>query len=111
MIQHQLTEAPESSSRLLWLMSVALGAPAALILLTLDPDLALIAFSVLLFTGAAVAATFALAFRATPKPSDLNLWDIAGGLALTGCAASVFGEPEHVALLFEHLFERRSAAQ
>jgi hypothetical protein len=32
-------------------------------------------------------------------------------LALTGCAASIFGEPEHVALLFEHLFERRTAAQ
>jgi hypothetical protein len=30
---------------------------------------------------------------------------------LTGCAASVLGEPENVALLFEHLFERRTATQ
>jgi hypothetical protein len=111
MIQYQPTEAPESSSRLLWLVSVALVAPAALIVLTLNLDLALIAFSVLLFAGAAVAATFAFVFRTKPRAPDLNLWDIAGGLALTGCAASIFGEPEHVALLFEHLFERRTAAQ
>jgi hypothetical protein len=39
------------------------------------------------------------------------LWDVAGGLVLTGCAASVFGEPENAALLFEHLFERQPESQ
>ena len=111
MIQYLLSKGPARFSGLLWLMSIGVGLPAALIVLTLDSGLALTALSVLLFAAAAIAALLAFGFRTgrtTPRP---NLWDVAGGLVLTGCAASFFGEPENAALLFEHLFERRAATQ
>jgi multisubunit Na+/H+ antiporter MnhB subunit len=111
MIHYLLSKMPAPSSGLLWLTSIGVGAPAVLIVLALDPDLAFTALSVLLFAGAAIAALLAFGFRTewtTPNP---NLWDVAGGLVLTGCAASFFGEPENAALLFEHLFERRAATQ
>jgi multisubunit Na+/H+ antiporter MnhB subunit len=111
MIHYLLSKMPAPSSGLLWVMSIGVGAPAVLIVLVLDPDLAFTALSVLLFAGAAIAALLAFGFRTewtTPNP---NLWDVAGGLVLTGCAASFFGEPENAALLFEHLFERRATTQ
>ena len=111
MTQNLLSKTSASSSGLLWLVSAAIGLPAILIVLALDPDLVLAALSVLLFAGAAVAVALAFAFHAERRTPGLNLWDVAGGLVLTGCAASVFGEPENVALLFEHLFERQRATQ
>jgi hypothetical protein len=102
---------PTKSFGILVLLSVAIGVPALLIVRALDPDLVLAALSVLLFTGAAVSAGLAFMVRTEPTSQDLNWWDVAGGLVLTGCAASVFGEPENVALLFEHLFERQQASQ
>ena len=102
---------PASSFGVLLLLSAAVGVPALVIVRMLEPDLVLAALSVLLFVGAAVAAVAAFAVRTDRASRDLNLWDVAGGLVLTGCAASVLGEPENVALLFEHLFERQSAAQ
>jgi hypothetical protein len=110
MIQYLLRKTSPSSG-LLWLVSLGVGVPAILIVLALEPDLVLAALSLLLFGGAAIAAGLALAVHAERRTQDLNLWDVAGGLVLTGCAASVFGEPENVALLFEHLFERRAATQ
>ena len=59
----------------------------------------------------ALAAIMALSARARRNTENLNLWDVAGGLVITGCAASVMGEPEQVAQLFEHLFERRHQDQ
>lgn len=111
MTQHSLEKTPASSSRLLWLVSAAVGVPAVVIAQALEPDLALTALSAWLFVAAAVAGALALLLRAAQKTARANLWDVAGGLVLTGCAASVFGEPENVALLFEHLFERRAATQ
>lgn len=111
MIQHFLEKVSASSPGLLGLVSVAVGIPAVLIVLAFDPDMVLAALSLLLFGGAAIAAGLALAVHAERRTQDLNLWDVAGGLVLTGCAASVFGEPENVTLLFEHLFERRTATQ
>jgi hypothetical protein len=111
MIQYLLRKTSAPSSGPLWLVSVAVGVPAVLIVLALRSDLVLAAFSVLLFGGAAIAAGLAFAVRAERKTPGLNLWDVAGGLVLTGCAASVFGEPENVALLFEHLFERQPESQ
>ncbi len=110
MIQYLLRKTSPSSS-LLWLVSLGVGVPAILIVLALESDLVLAAMSVLLFAGATLAAGLALAFHAERRTPGLNLWDVAGGLVLTGCAASVLGEPENVALLFEHLFERRTATQ
>jgi hypothetical protein len=102
---------PAESSRLLTLLSVALAIPAALIVYSLEVELILPAFSVLLFSGAAVAAVLGCSVRAETNPEKLTLWDVAGGLVLTGCAASVLGEPDQATQLFEHLFERRSNTQ
>lgn len=102
---------PSESSGLLTLLSVALAVPAALIVYSLEMELILPAFSVLLFSGAAVAVVLACSVRTESDPEKLTLWDVAGGLVLTGCAASVLGEPDQVTQLFEHLFERRSNTQ
>jgi hypothetical protein len=101
----------ESSFGLLVLLSIALAVPAAFILNSLDVELILPAFSVLLFAGAAVAVVLAYSVKGKAKPENLTFWDVAGGLVLTGCAASVLGEPDQVTQLFEHLFERRSNTQ
>lgn len=111
MIQYLLSKMPAPSSGPLWLMSIGIGAPAVLIVVALDPDLALMALSVWLFAGAAIVALLAFGLRTERATPKLSLWDVAGGLVLTGCAASFFGEPENAALLFEHLFERRAATQ
>lgn len=102
---------PTQSAGLLTLLSVALAVPAALIVYSLEVELVLPAFSALLFFGAAVAVVLACSVRTETSPEKLTLWDVAGGLVLTGCAASVLGEPDQVTQLFEHLFERRSNTQ
>ena len=102
---------PTQSVRLLTLLSVAVAGPAFLIVHTLEMELVLPAFSVLLFSGAAIATVLAWSMRTEENPDNLSLWDVAGGLVMTGCAASVLGEPDQVAQLFEHLFERRSNTQ
>ncbi|WP_424627030.1 hypothetical protein [Bradyrhizobium sp. SYSU BS000235] len=102
---------PSESSGLLTLLSVVLAVPAALIIYSLDMELILPAFSVLLFSGAAISVVLACSVRTETNPEKLTLWDVAGGLVLTGCAASVLGEPDQVTQLFEHLFERRTNTQ
>lgn len=92
-------------------LSLLVAIPAMLIVRGLEPDMVLPAFSLLLFSGAALAVLLAFSARASRNLKDLTLWDVAGGLVMTGCAASVLSEPDQVTLLFEHLFERRSATQ
>lgn len=92
-------------------LSFAVAVPAFFIVYALEPHLVLPALSVLFFAAAALAAITALSIRTNKNTENLNLWDVAGGLVITGCAASVLGEPEQVAQLFEHLFERRSNIQ
>jgi fructose-1,6-bisphosphatase/inositol monophosphatase family enzyme len=92
-------------------LSLAVTVPAIFIVYALETHLVLPALSVMFFGTAALAAIMALSIRAGKKTESLNLWDVAGGLVITGCAASVMGEPEQAALLFEHLFERRSDAK
>lgn len=94
-----------SSSGTLVALSIALAAPAVFIVYALEPHLVLPALSVLLFSAAALAVVIALWIRTGKNTENVNLWDVAGGLVITGCAASVMGEPEQVAQLFEHLFE------
>jgi hypothetical protein len=102
---------PARSFSALTVLSVVVAVPALLIVHALEPDLVLPALSVLLFSIAGIAAVVALSIKAKKDSRNLNLWDVAGGLVLTGCAASVLGEPEQVAQLFEHLFERKSNSQ
>jgi len=92
-------------------MSVAVGASAIPLFYVLEPHLVLTALSAMLFVTAAVAAIVALSVKTRKNSEKINLWDVAGGLVITGCAASVLGEPEHAAQLFEHLFERGSKTQ
>ncbi len=94
-----------SSSGTLAVLSIVLAAPAFFIAYALEPHLVLPALSVLFFSAAALAAIIALWIRTGKNTENINLWDVAGGLVITGCAASVMGEPEQVAQLFEHLFE------
>jgi hypothetical protein len=94
-----------SSSGTLALLTIVLAAPAVFVVYKLEPHLVLPALSVLLFSAAALAAVMALSIKTQKNTENLNLWDVAGGLVITGCAASVMGEPEQVAQLFEHLFE------
>jgi len=89
-------------------LSLAVIVPALFIVSALEPHLVLPALSVAFFGAAALAAIMALSIRARKNTESLNLWDVAGGLVITGCAASVMGEPEQVAQLFEHLFEDRN---
>jgi hypothetical protein len=91
----------------LTVLSFVVAVPALVIVRVLEPDLVLPALSVLFFSIAGAAVLLAGATRARRNSEALNLWDVAGGLVMTGCAASVLGEPEQVTQLFEHLFERR----
>lgn len=87
-------------------LTLAVAVPAFFIVHTLETHLVLPALSVLFFGTAALVAIMAFSVRSKKNTETLNLWDVAGGLVITGCAASVMGEPEQVAQLFEHLFER-----
>ena len=98
-----------SSSGALAVLSIALAVPAILVVWKFEPHLVLPALSVVFFSAAALAAVTAFSIRARRNTVTVNLWDVAGGLVITGCAASVIGEPEQVAQLFEHLFETRSS--
>lgn len=92
-------------------LSVAVAASAVLLFYVVEPHLVLPALSALLFVAAALLAIAALSAKTRKNTESINLWDVAGGLVITGCAASVLGEPEHAAQLFEHLFERGTKTQ
>ena len=98
-----------SSSGTLAALSLALAVPAFLVVWRFEPPLVLPALSALFFVAAALAATIAFSIRTHRNTETVNLWDVAGGLVITGCAASVMGEPEQVTQLFEHLFETRTS--
>ena len=101
----------DGSLGVLAMLSVLVVVPAALIVSALEADLVLPALSVLLFSLAAIAAGVAGLIKAEKHVQYVTLWDIAGGLAITGCAATVFGEPDQAVQLFEHLFERSTKRQ
>ncbi|HEY0235141.1 MAG TPA: hypothetical protein VGC86_08830 [Afipia sp.] len=97
---------PPQSVFALAALTVVFAVPAGLIVRALEPDLVLPALALLLFCGAALTVLLAASVKSARNPKELTMWDIAGGLAITGCAASVLSEPDQVTLLFEHLFER-----
>ena len=82
------------------LLSMLIAAPAFLMIRLLEPELVLPAFSILLFSDAAIAAIVA-----RTKSENVTLWDIAGAFTMMGCAAAIFSEPDQVVRLFEQLFE------
>ena len=86
---------------ILALLSLLIAAPAFLMIRLLEPELVLPAFSILLFSDAAIAAIVA-----RTNSENVTLWDIAGAFTMMGCAAAIFSEPDQVALLFEQPVEQ-----
>ena len=91
---------------ILALLSVLIAAPAFLMIRLLEPGVVLPAFSVLLFSDAAIAAIVACAIHAPRNSENVTLWDIAGALTMMGCAAAIFSEPDQVVRFFEQLVEQ-----
>ena len=89
------------SFSILALLSMLIAAPAFLMIRLLEPELVLPAFSILLFSDAAIAAIVA-----RTNSENVTLWDIAGAFTMMGCAAAIFSEPDQVALLFEQPVEQ-----
>jgi hypothetical protein len=89
------------SFSILALLSMLIAAPAFLMIHLLEPELVLPAFSIVLFLDAAIAAILAHI-----NSENLALWDIAGAFTMMGCAATIFSEPDQVALFFERLVEQ-----
>jgi hypothetical protein len=87
-----------------WILALLsmLIAPAFLMIRLLEPELVLPAFSILLFSDAAIAAIVA-----RRNSEYVTLWDIAGAFTMMGCAAAIFSEPDQVALFFEQPVEQR----
>lgn len=91
---------------ILALLSVLIAGPAFLLIRTLEPGFVLPAFSILLFSDAAIAAIVACAIHARKTSENVTLWDIAGAFTMMGCAAAIFSEPDQVVRLFEQLVEQ-----
>ena len=92
---------------ILTLLSVLIVVPAFLMIRLLDPGFLLPAFSILLFSDAAIAAVLARAIHARRNSESVTLWDIAGAFTMMGCTAAVFSEPDQVVRFFEQLVEQR----
>src|SRR5216684_777131 len=88
---------------ILALLSMLIAAPAFLMIRLLEPGLVLPAFSILLFSDAAIAAV--VAHRNSKNVENVTLWDIAGAFTMMGCAAAIFSEPDQVAQFFEQPVE------
>jgi 4-amino-4-deoxy-L-arabinose transferase-like glycosyltransferase len=91
---------------ILALLSVLIAAPAFLMIRLLEPEFVAPAFSILLFSDAAIAAIVARAIHARRNSENVTLWDIAGAFTMMGCAAAIFSEPDQVVRFFEQLFEQ-----
>jgi len=65
---------------ILTLLSVLIVAPAFLMIRSLEPGFVPPAFSILLFSYAAIAYIVARAIRARRNSENVTLWDIAGAM-------------------------------
>src|ERR1700704_1485209 len=92
------------SSCILALLSMLFAVPAFLMIRLLEPELVLPAFSILLFSDAAIVAI--VAGRNSENVENVTLWDIAGAFTMMGCAAAIFSEPDQVAQFFEQPVEQ-----
>ena len=88
---------------MLALLSMLIAAPALLMIHLLESELVLPALSILLFSGAMIAALLARTDSENVALENVTLWDIAGAFTMMGCAAAIFSEPDQVALFFEPL--------
>jgi hypothetical protein len=88
------------------LLSVSIAAPAFLMIRLLEPGFVPPAFSILLFSDAAIAAIVARAIHARRNSENVTLWDIAGAFTMMGCAAAIFSKPDQVVRFFEQLVEQ-----
>jgi hypothetical protein len=91
------------SFSMLALLSMLIAAPALLMIHLLESELVLPALSILLFSGAMIAALLARTDSENVTLENVTLWDIAGAFTMMGCAAAIFSEPDQVALFFEPL--------
>lgn len=83
---------------MLALLSLLIAAPALSMIHLLESELVLPALSILLFSGAMIAALLARTDSETVTLENVTLWDIAGAFTMMGCAAAIFSEPDQVAL-------------
>jgi hypothetical protein len=90
---------------ILALLSLLVAAQVFMMIHLLEPGFVLPAFSILLFSDAAIAAIVARAIHARRNSQNVTLWDVAGAFTMMGCAAAIFSEPDQVVRLFEQLFE------
>jgi hypothetical protein len=88
------------------LLSMLIAAPAFLMIRLLEPGFVPPAFSILLFSDAAIAAIVARAIHARRNSENVTLWDIAGAFTMMGCAAAIFSKPDQVVRFFEQLVEQ-----
>ena len=88
---------------MLALLSMLIAAPAVLMIHLLESELVLPALSILLFSGAMIAALLARTDAENVALDNVTLWDVAGAFTMMGCAAAIFSEPDQVALFFEPL--------
>jgi len=93
---------------ILALLSLLVAAQVFMMIRLLEPGFVLPAFSILLFSDAAIAAIVARAIHARRTSESVTLWDIAGAFTMMGCAAAIFSEPNQVVRFFEQLFEQHS---
>jgi len=94
---------PLESFGILALLSVLIAAPAFLIIRLLEPGFVPPAFSILLFSEAAIAGIVARATHIRGNPENVTLWGIAGAFTMMGCAAAMPSEPDQVVRFFEQL--------
>ena len=73
---------PLESFGILALLSVLIAAPAFLIIRLLEPGFVPPAFSILLFSEAAIAAIVARATHIRRNPENVTLWGIAGAFTM-----------------------------
>jgi hypothetical protein len=79
----------------------AVTVPPALLLFVLTPGpLLLPVLSIATMAVAALAALFGWLRREPWQVERITAWDIAGALALIGCAAGMLSQPENVLQLF-----------
>jgi len=88
-------------------LTLVLAVPVLLIVRMIGSELTMMALSLMFFLSASLAAAIAWFVGSRHNSRNLSLWDVAGGFAITGIAASVLADPEHAVELFEHLFEYR----
>ena len=78
---------------MLALLSMLIAAPALLMIHLLESELVLPALSILLFSGAMIAAVLARTDSENVTLDNVTLWDVAGAFTMMGCAAAIFSEP------------------